>query len=112
MVWRELHYAGMEKNGNKVLEGKQNRTMAELKTNGVEVHLFEVLESAKYIYQGVVTLCGVPYQEDQKDETGAVSTWFSGKKVMACFQLKSETVTLFPFLTRNSGDPQKLSVLK
>lgn len=68
----ELHYTGMGKNGNQILEGHQNRTLAESKTNGVEVHLFEVLESAQYIYQGVVTLCGAPYQEDQKDEAGSL----------------------------------------
>jgi len=68
----ELHYTGMGKNGNQVLEGNQNRTLAESKTNGVEVHLFEVLESTKYIYQGVVTLCGAPYQEDQEDEAGSL----------------------------------------
>ena len=71
----ELHYTGMGKNGNQVLEGNQNRTLAESKTNGVEVHLFEVLESAKYIYQGVVTLCWVPYQEDQKDEGSLRKVW-------------------------------------
>lgn len=38
-------------------------------TNGVEVHLFEVLERSKYIYQGVVHLCGRPYQENQKDDS-------------------------------------------
>lgn len=68
----ELHYTGMGKNGNQVLEGNQNRTLVESKTNGVEVHLFEVLEPAKYIYQGVVTLCGAPYQEYQKDEAGSL----------------------------------------
>lgn len=68
----ELHYTGMGKNGDQVLEGNQNKTLAESETNGVEVHLFEVLESAKYIYQGVVCLCGAPYQENQKDESGAI----------------------------------------
>ena len=32
--------------------------------------LFEVLKKMEYIYQGVVELCGDPYQEKQKDEDG------------------------------------------
>ena len=68
----ELHYTGMGKTGDQTLEGNQNRTLAESKTNGVEVHLFEVLEAAQYIYQGVVELSGDPYQENQKDEIGSL----------------------------------------
>lgn len=68
----ELHYTGMGKNGDQVLTGNQNRTLAESDKNGIEVHLFEVLESAKYIYQGVVHLSGKPYQETQKDEAGNI----------------------------------------
>lgn len=66
----ELHYTGMGKNGDQVLDRNQNKTLAESSTNGVEVHLFEVLEASKYIYQGVVHLCGSPYQEEQEDEQG------------------------------------------
>ena len=66
----ELHYTGMGKNGDQVLDGNQNKTLAESDSNGVEVHLFEVLEASKYIYQGVVHLCDKPYQEEQKDESG------------------------------------------
>ena len=68
----ELHYTGMGKNGDQTLSGTQNRVLAESNKNGVEVHLFEVLEASKYIYQGVVHLCGAPYQEDQRDESGVV----------------------------------------
>ncbi len=64
----ELHYTGMGKNGDQVLVGNQNKTLAESKTNGVEVHLFEVFERTKYIYQGVVELAGVPYQEQQRGD--------------------------------------------
>lgn len=66
----ELHYTGMGKKGDQTLIGNQNKTLAESDVNGVEVHLFEVLERAKYIYQGVVHLCGKPYQENQKDDSG------------------------------------------
>ena len=65
-----LHYTGMGKTGDQVLEGNQNRTLAESNANGVEVHLFEVLEPTQYIYQGVVKLIGEPYQEVQNDEGG------------------------------------------
>lgn len=66
----ELHYTGMGKNGDQIITGNQNKTLAESDTNGVEVHLFEVLERSKYIYQGVVHLCGKPYQKNQKDDSG------------------------------------------
>lgn len=66
----ELHYTGMGKNGDQVLVGNQNKTLAESKTNGVEVHLFEVVEPTKYIYQGVVELSGKPYQEQQNGDDG------------------------------------------
>ena len=66
----ELHYTGMGKNGDQDITWMQNKTLAESDTNGVEVHLFEVLESSKYIYQGVVHLCGEPYPESQKDDSG------------------------------------------
>ena len=68
----ELHYTGMGKYGDQVLSGNQNKTLAESNTNGVEVHLFEVLEPTQYIYQGIVHLCGEPYQESQKDDAGNI----------------------------------------
>ena len=65
----ELHYTGMGKTGDQTMTS-QNRTLAESNTNGVDVHLFEVLNATQYIYQGIVTLCGAPYQETQPDEYG------------------------------------------
>lgn len=67
----ELHYTGMGKVGDQVLSGNQNKTLAESDTNGVEVHLFEVLDPAEYTYRGVVHLSGSPYQETQKDDNGS-----------------------------------------
>ena len=64
----ELHYTGMGKIGDQVLKGNQNKTLAESRTNGVEVHLFEVFKSKEYTYQGVVELAGEPYQEQQVGE--------------------------------------------
>ena len=65
-----LHYTGMGRNGDQTLEGNQNKTLYESDTNDVTVHLFEVFESARYTYRGIVTLAGVPYQEEQLDEEG------------------------------------------
>jgi len=65
-----LHYTGMGKSGVQKLEFMQNRTLAESRTNDVVVHLFEVFISGKYIYRGVVELCGDPYQEKQEGEDG------------------------------------------
>ncbi len=42
------------------------------KINGVDVFLFEVVKEKEYIYMGQVMLCGVPYQEDQPGEDGAL----------------------------------------
>lgn len=65
----ELHYTGMGKSGAQSLKS-QNRTLAESDTNGVDVHLFEVLKPTQYIYHGIVKLCGAPYQETQDDSNG------------------------------------------
>lgn len=65
----ELHYTGMGKTDDQTLSS-QNRTLAESNTNGVEVHLFEVLQPAMYIYHGIVQLSAPPYQETQIDENG------------------------------------------
>jgi 5-methylcytosine-specific restriction protein A len=65
----ELHYTGMGKSGDQTLSS-QNRTLAESDTNGVDVHLFEVLKPTQYIYHGVVKLCSAPYQETQNDDNG------------------------------------------
>lgn len=66
----ELHYTGMGKVGDQTIEGNQNKTLYYSNTNGVEVHLFEVLETNKYTYCGVVRLSGEPYQEVQMDDSG------------------------------------------
>ena len=63
-----LKYTGQGKNGDQKLEGNQNKTLAESRTNGVEIHFFEVNEPRKYTYGGVVELAGEPYQEEQLDD--------------------------------------------
>jgi len=65
-----LHYTGMGLRGNQDLMFGQNRTLFESKKNGVNVHLFEVFERGKYVYQGQVELAAEPYQEEQVDFEG------------------------------------------
>ncbi len=65
-----LYYTGMGKVGDQVLHGNQNITLHDSDTNGVEVHLFEVLKRAEYTYRGVVKLAGKPFTSRQNDEEG------------------------------------------
>jgi 5-methylcytosine-specific restriction protein A len=71
-IWKNgvLHYTGMGKIGDQVLDGNQNATLFHSRTNGIEVHLFEVLQKRVYTYRGVVALAGEPYQADQADDNG------------------------------------------
>ena len=71
-VWKNgvLHYTGMGKVGDQVLEGNQNGTLYYSDTNGVEIHLFEVLKKAVYTYRGVVKLVDEPYKGRQPDDNG------------------------------------------
>lgn len=71
-VWKNgvLHYTGMGKVGDQVLTGNQNGTLYYSDTNGVEVHLFEVLKKAVYTYRGVVRLVDEPYISKQPDDDG------------------------------------------
>lgn len=66
----EFHYTGMGKNGDQDLLFMQNKTLAQSKTNGVELHLFEVFEQKKYTYIGSVYLEGKPYKSTQPGEDG------------------------------------------
>lgn len=68
--WRGpvLYYTGMGQEGDQVLKGNANRTLAESNTNGYTVHLFEVYVEKQYIYRGIVELIGEPYQTDQLDK--------------------------------------------
>jgi len=94
-----LHYTGMGKKGNQRIDRTQNRTLAESKTNGIVVHLFEVMKPTKYIYQGVVKLCGEPYQEEQKDEDGNMrKVWMFPVKPI-CHELTMDSST-FDFYTK------------
>jgi 5-methylcytosine-specific restriction protein A len=71
-----LHYTGMGTKGSQDITANQNRTLAEAGANGVNIHLFEVFESGKYVYAGEVELVGKPYEEQQLDiEDHPRSVW-------------------------------------
>ena len=65
-----LHYTGMGKTGDQDIHWAQNLTVAESKINGIDMHLFEVLEPGQYIYCGHVELVGTPYTDRQPDVEG------------------------------------------
>lgn len=65
-----LHYTGMGLIGDQDINYKQNRTLNESSYNGVDVHLFEVMEPGEYIYCGRIELVSKPYTEIQPDQDG------------------------------------------
>lgn len=65
-----FEYTGMGLYGDQSIDYLQNKTLAESKTNGVVVYLFESFASNSYIYRGIVELDKEPYYEIQRDELG------------------------------------------
>lgn len=65
-----LHYTGMGKTGDQYIGWAQNATLAASKTNGVDVHLFEVINTGEYIYCGRIELVDKPYLDTQPGEDG------------------------------------------
>ncbi len=65
-----LHYTGMGKNGDQDINWSQNNTLSNCGHNGVDVHLFEVIDAGEYIYCGRIELVSKPYTEIQPDENG------------------------------------------
>lgn len=65
-----LHYTGMGKSGDQDIHWAQNATLAECSRNGVDVHLFEVIDAGEYIYCGRIELVDSPYTEVQPGEDG------------------------------------------
>lgn len=65
-----LHYTGMGKLGDQDINWAQNRTLAECEYNGVDVHLFEVMDAGEYIYCGRIELVSKPYMEIQPGDDG------------------------------------------
>lgn len=65
-----LHYTGMGLTGDQDINNSQNRTLNESTSNGVDVHLFEVMEPGEYTYCGRIELVSKPYTETQPDQYG------------------------------------------
>lgn len=66
-----LHYTGMGKNGDQDINWAQNATLAACGYNGVDIHLFEVIDAGEYVYCGKIELVDKPYTETQPGEDGA-----------------------------------------
>ncbi len=60
----------MGKNGDQDINWAQNATLARSRHNGVDVHLFEVIDAGEYIYCGRIELVDKPYTETQPGEDG------------------------------------------
>ena len=56
-----LHYTGMGKNGDQDINWAQNATLANYGRNGVDIHLFGVMDAGEYIYCGRIELITKPY---------------------------------------------------
>lgn len=67
---RALHYTGMGLRGDQDIDYMQNATLHYSDTNGVDVHLFEVMDPGEYTYCGRVELVDKPYTETQPDADG------------------------------------------
>lgn len=65
-----LHYTGMGKSGDQDINWAQNATLAACGYNGVDVHLFEVMDAGEYVYCGRIELVDKPYTETQPGEDG------------------------------------------
>lgn len=66
-----LYYTGMGREGDQRIDAAQNKTLAESATNMVDIFLFEVFETGKYVFIGEVYLTGKPFTEEQPDRSGA-----------------------------------------
>lgn len=65
-----LHYTGMGKNGDQDINWAQNATLANYGRNGVDIHLFEVMDAGEYVYCGRIELVSKPYTDVQPGEDG------------------------------------------
>lgn len=63
-----FHYTGMGLTGDQSLDFMQNKTVAQSRTNGVNLFLFEVFHRGNYFFIGQVELAQEPYQEQQPGE--------------------------------------------
>ncbi len=89
-----LQYTGMGQIGDQELT-RVNKTLAESKSNGVEVHLFEVLVEGKYTYRGEVFLISKPYITDQIGADGNTrKVWMFNLRTKTIFESVIEQESL------------------
>ena len=55
------HYTGMGLEGDQRLDPPKTKRWPSQQSNGVDVFLFEVFETGKYVFKGQVYLAGIPY---------------------------------------------------
>lgn len=60
----------MGKNGDQDINWAQNATLAACGRNGVDVHLFEVMDAGEYVYCGRMELVDQPHIDIQPGEDG------------------------------------------
>lgn len=72
--WQDdkLFYTGMGLKGDQDIDFGQNKTLAQSRTNGVTMLLFNNPKSNVYEYEGEVVLAGTPFYEKQYDEGNQV----------------------------------------
>ena len=109
-----LPYTGMGKTGDQKLEGNQNKTLCESRTNGVDVHLFEVLNPTEYTYHGLVQLIENPYQDDQPDVNGDIrKVWmFPIKPIGEVAEIDSKKIQASSDAKQKKAESMSLSELK
>lgn len=62
-----LHYTGMGLEDDQKLEGNQNLTLYNSRTNGVRVYLFETFSPTKHTYIGEIELADDSYTVEEED---------------------------------------------
>jgi len=106
----ELRYTGMGTKGDQSLYFSQNKTLLNHKTNGVAVHLFEVYERGKYVYQGEVTLSDKPYQEPQFDiENKSRQVWMFPVSLISGAPIRFNDEVVTKVFTKKLKTVKKLS---
>lgn len=81
-----FHYTGEGQQGDQQLT-RNNKKLAESKTNGISVFLFEKFKSNQYRFVGEVELAANPYQETQRDSNDTKRrVWVFPLKIKSGFQ--------------------------
>lgn len=70
--WKDgvLNYTGMGKVGDQNINYSQNKTLADSKSSGIGLHLFESTKPGSYVYSGEVELASDPFEAVEPDANG------------------------------------------